>query len=39
MRFGLRLPLAAGLSLAAFGLLLFARAPVDGHFLADVLRA
>jgi EmrB/QacA subfamily drug resistance transporter len=37
MRFGLRLPLAAGLSLAALGLLLFARAPVDGHFLADVL--
>jgi EmrB/QacA subfamily drug resistance transporter len=37
MRFGLRLPLAAGLSLAAAGLLLFARAPVDGHFLPDVL--
>jgi EmrB/QacA subfamily drug resistance transporter len=37
LRFGLRLPLAAGLSLAAVGLLLFARAPVDGHFLADVL--
>jgi MFS family permease len=37
MRFGLRLPLAAGLSLAALGLVLFARAPVDGHFFADVL--
>jgi len=37
MRFGLRLPLATGLSLAALGLVLFARAPVDGHFLADVL--
>jgi MFS family permease len=37
MRFGLRLPLAAGLSLAALGLVLFARAPVDGHFIADVL--
>ena len=37
MRFGLRLPLAAGLSLAALGLLLFARAPVDGSFVVDVL--
>jgi EmrB/QacA subfamily drug resistance transporter len=37
MRFGLRLPLATGLGLAAIGLLLFARAPVDGHFVVDVL--
>jgi EmrB/QacA subfamily drug resistance transporter len=37
MRFGIRLPLAVGLSLAAVGLALFARAPVDGSFVADVL--
>ncbi len=37
MRFGIRLPLAVGLSLAALGLLLFARAPVDGSFVVDVL--
>ncbi|MDB5766658.1 MAG: frnF [Collimonas fungivorans] len=37
MRFGIRRPLAVGLLLAACGLLLFARAPVDGHFIADVL--
>lgn len=37
MRFGIRRPLAVGLLLAACGLLLFARAPVDGHFVADVL--
>jgi EmrB/QacA subfamily drug resistance transporter len=37
MRFGIRLPLAFGLSLAALGLLLFARAPVDGNFVVDVL--
>jgi len=37
MRFGIRLPLAAGLLFAALGLLLFARAPVDGSFLVDVL--
>ena len=37
MRFGLRLPLATGLLLAAAGLLLFARAPVDGSFVIDVL--
>ena len=34
MRFGLRVPLAVGLLLAACGLALFARAPVDGSFLA-----
>ncbi len=39
MRFGIRLPLAAGLGLAAIGLLLFARAPVDGNFVVDVLPA
>jgi MFS family permease len=37
MRFGIRLPLAAGLLLAAAGLLLFAFAPVDGSFAAHVL--
>jgi EmrB/QacA subfamily drug resistance transporter len=37
MRFGIKLPLAAGLLLAAAGLALFARAPVGGHFAADVL--
>ena len=37
MRFGVRIPLAGGLSLAALGLLLFARAPVDGSYLAHVL--
>ena len=37
MRFGLKFPLAFGLLLAGLGLLLFARAPVDGQFLVDVL--
>ena len=37
MRFGIRAPLATGLGLAAVGLLLFARAPVDGGFVVDVL--
>jgi EmrB/QacA subfamily drug resistance transporter len=37
MRFGFRIPLAAGLSVAAIGLVLFARAPVDGSFVVDVL--
>jgi EmrB/QacA subfamily drug resistance transporter len=37
MRYGVRLPLAAGLGFAALGLLLFARAPVDGNFVVDVL--
>jgi EmrB/QacA subfamily drug resistance transporter len=36
MRFGIRAPLGVGLSLAALGLLLFARAPVDGSLI-DVL--
>jgi predicted MFS family arabinose efflux permease len=37
MRFGIRAPLAVGLLLAAVGLVLFARAPVDGSFAVDVL--
>jgi EmrB/QacA subfamily drug resistance transporter len=37
MRFGIRTPLAAGLGLAGLGLVLFARAPVDGNFAVDVL--
>jgi EmrB/QacA subfamily drug resistance transporter len=37
MRYGYRPPLAVGLTLAACGLLLFARAPVDGTYVADVL--
>jgi len=37
MRFGLRKPLGVGLTLAAIGLLLFARLPVDGNFVVDVL--
>ena len=39
MRFGLRIPLATGLMLSAAGLVLFARAPVDGSFVTDVLPA
>jgi EmrB/QacA subfamily drug resistance transporter len=37
MRFGIRPPLGVGLGLAAVGLLLLARAPVDGSFTPDVL--
>ena len=37
IRYGVRLPLGAGLGCAAVGLLLFARAPVDGSFVVDVL--
>jgi EmrB/QacA subfamily drug resistance transporter len=37
MRFGIRGPLAVGLLLAALGLLLFARAPVQGDFWIDIL--
>jgi EmrB/QacA subfamily drug resistance transporter len=37
MRYGIRPPLGVGLALAAAGLLLFARAPVDGNFVVDVL--
>ncbi len=37
MRYGIKRPLTVGLTLAACGLALFARAPVDGSFAADVL--
>ena len=37
MRFGVRAPLATGLALAALGLVLFVRAPVDGTFVVHVL--
>jgi EmrB/QacA subfamily drug resistance transporter len=37
LRFGIKPPLATGLLLAAAGLALFARAPVDGVFVVDVL--
>jgi EmrB/QacA subfamily drug resistance transporter len=37
MRFGVRVPIAVGMSLVALGLALFARAPVDGSFVVDVL--
>ncbi|GAB7523423.1 DHA2 family efflux MFS transporter permease subunit [Paraburkholderia sp. 2C] len=37
MRFGIRRPIGVGLLLAALGLLLFARAPVAGQFVVDVL--
>src|SRR6266704_2492289 len=39
MRFGIRLPLAAGLALSAAGLALFALAPADGRFVLHVLPA
>jgi EmrB/QacA subfamily drug resistance transporter len=37
MRYGIKVPLVTGLSLMALGVLLFARAPVDGSFAIDVL--
>jgi EmrB/QacA subfamily drug resistance transporter len=37
MRFGVRRPLGAGLLLAALGLALFARAPLQGTLLRDIL--
>jgi MFS family permease len=37
MRYGVRPPLGVGLTLAAAGLVLFARAPVDGSYVVDVL--
>ena len=37
LRFGIKPPLVAGLGLAAIGLALFARAPVDGNLLTDVM--
>jgi predicted MFS family arabinose efflux permease len=39
MRLGIKTPLATGMALVAAGLVLFARAPVDGSFLVDVLPA
>jgi EmrB/QacA subfamily drug resistance transporter len=39
LRFGIKAPMATGLSLMALGILLFARAPVDGSFVADILPA
>jgi EmrB/QacA subfamily drug resistance transporter len=39
LRFGIKRPLGAGLVLASIGLALFARAPVGGGFLTDVLPA
>jgi EmrB/QacA subfamily drug resistance transporter len=39
MRFGVKLPLIAGLGLMTVGLVLLARTPVDGNFLVDVLPA
>jgi EmrB/QacA subfamily drug resistance transporter len=37
MRFGIRGPVAIGMLLVGIGLALFARAPVDGNFVVDVL--
>ena len=37
MRFGIKPPLAVGLLVAAAGMALFVRAPVDGNFVTDVL--
>jgi len=37
LRFGFRIPLSGGLIVAAAGLAWFARAPLDGHFVLDVL--
>jgi EmrB/QacA subfamily drug resistance transporter len=39
MRYGIKPPLIAGLGLMTVGLILFARTPVDGNFLVDVLPA
>jgi MFS family permease len=39
VRWGIRGPFAAGLLIAASGLALFARAPVQGSFIVDVLPA
>jgi EmrB/QacA subfamily drug resistance transporter len=37
MRFGIKLPMVGGLAIMSVGVLLFARAPVDGNFAFDVL--
>ena len=39
LRYGIRLPLATGLTLAAAGLVLFSRAPADGNVFVDVMPA
>jgi EmrB/QacA subfamily drug resistance transporter len=39
MRFGIKAPLVTGLGLMTLSLLLFARTPVDGSFVVDVLPA
>jgi len=39
MRFGIKVPLLAGLGFYLLALLLFARAPVDGNYFVDVLPA
>jgi MFS family permease len=39
MRFGIKPPLITGLGLMTLGLLLFARIPVDGNWLVDILPA
>ena len=39
MRFGIKPPMVAGMLFMAAGLLLYARVPVDGSFVLDVLRA
>jgi EmrB/QacA subfamily drug resistance transporter len=39
MRFGIKPPLLAGLGLMVLALLLFARAPVDGNWVVDILPA
>lgn len=36
MRFGIRRPIGIGLGLAAFAMLLFVRAPIDGNYWLDV---
>jgi EmrB/QacA subfamily drug resistance transporter len=37
LRFGVKVPIVGGLSCFAVGILLFARAPVDGSYVVDVL--
>jgi EmrB/QacA subfamily drug resistance transporter len=37
MRYGVKLPFVAGMTLVAIGLAIFARVPVEGSFLVDVL--
>jgi MFS family permease len=39
MRYGIRMPILLGFPAFALGILLFARAPVDGNYLVDVLPA